>query len=331
VIRHAFAWSHGCAEVLSTAAMLARCVFELDGVTFEPLASAEWAGTGVTGHPGHLRELGGEFVGLPFGEGGITDGVVDAWQGIDTAARNATTHGPAADEEWELVELRDGGVTLRLDYPAAHPIAWVERRIDGVPGEPALALSLTIAARRDTSTSLGLHPILRLPERAGGLRLHADFEVGLSYPAILPPGVARSLPGRRFRPPASVRDATGTADFGSLPLDGPAEEVVQLCGMRGPIVVDFVDEGASLTIDWDRELLPSAQLWLSDRMLRDEPWNGRYRGLGIEPIASAFDLAESVSTAPNPINAEGVATAIVLRRDRPLTVDYRLVAAANKK
>lgn len=327
-----FAWSHGRGEVLSTAAMLSRCVFDLDGVEFEPFARAEWVGTGIAGYPGHLRELAGEFVCVPFGDGGPAIGVVDEWRGLIGSESNVPPHGPSADEEWEVTELREGGMTLRLDYPGDHPIESLERRIDGVPGQPSLALSLTILARRDTTVSVGLHPVIRLPEKPGALRLSANFDVGMTYPAELPPGATRARPGSRFGHLTEVPlRSGGVGDFGILPFSEGAEEVLQLCGGAGPIVAEFIEEGASIEIEWDRTLLPSAQLWISDRMLRDQPWNGRYRGLGIEPIAAAFDLADAVSTSPNPINGEGFATAVVVKQGHPRTIDYRFRAVSHKK
>jgi hypothetical protein len=331
VKRHEFQWSHGRAEVLSTAAMLSRCVFVLDGNPFEPLAVAGWAGARLTGYPGHLRELGGEFVCLPFGDGGVSEGVVNEWRGVNLTARNQTSHGPAADQDWEFIEPRKGGATLRLEYPDDSPVKWVERRIDGVEGEATMRLSLTIAARREARVSVGLHPIIRLPERPGALRVAAIFSSGLTYPATLPPGAARAVPGERFSALTEVPVEGGVNDFGLLPFDSPAEEVVQLCGVQEPIVVEFLDEGAFLVIDWDRALLPSAQLWISDRRLEAAPWAGRYRGLGIEPIASAFDFAEAVSIGANPISDAGFATSVTIVPATPVVINYSLKAAASDK
>jgi hypothetical protein len=120
-------------------------------------------------------------------------------------------------------------------------------------------------------------------------------------------------------------------DFGLLPFDAPAEEVVQLCGVDGPITAEFLDEGASLVIDWDHDLLPSAQLWISDSLVQESPWFGRYRGLGIEAIASAFDFAEDVSIGRNPISDSGIATSIAITPALPVVISYSLKAHTNKK
>jgi hypothetical protein len=72
--------------------------------------------------------------------------------------------------------------------------------------------------------------------------------------------------------------------------------------------------------------LPSCLLWFSRYGLQDAPWRGRFTGIGIEPIASAFDFAATVSTAENPINRRGIATSIVLRPDLAWTTSLRLEA-----
>jgi hypothetical protein len=162
--------------------------------------------------------------------------------------------------------------------------------------------------------------------------LSAGFDVGLTYPAALHPEATQALSGRRFQNLANIPVLTGGfQDFGSLPFDRPAEEVLQLCGVSEPVTIEFLDEGAALEIDWDHDLLPSAQVWISDLALSADPWNGRYRGLGIEPIAAAFDLADSVSTSPNPINDLGFATSISLVPDQPVTIRYGFKAHSRKK
>ncbi len=332
---HTFAWSHGRAEVVTTAGMLSRCEFLLGDDLFSPFAQASWAPDDHPQLPGHLRVLGAEFVCLPFGEGGAVSRPAEGWKTIGELAPNAPGHGRSADAEWDVVEEHSGGITLRLEYPEPHDIASIERRIDGIPGVAGLSLSLTITARRPIRTSLGLHPILRLPPDPRSLQIDAGFGFGMTYPADIVAGSTRAERGAVFAELSAVplerTEGEATDDFSSLPFDAPTEEVVQLCGVTRPIVVHYLNEGASLTIEWDRDLLPSAQLWISDRALEGSPWNRTYRGLGVEPIASAFDLAEGASVRPNPINARGVATAVDLMPGLPLRTEYRMVASASIK
>jgi hypothetical protein len=112
----------------------------------------------------------------------------------------------------------------------------------------------------------------------------------------------------------------------TAPDGEPREDVVQLCGVRGPVTASYLDEGAALRIDWDSSILPSVALWLSDRALLGPPWHGAYRGLGVEPVAAAFDLPDEVSTAANPIADSGTRTSVRLDPRHPLTLDYRLTA-----
>jgi hypothetical protein len=229
-----------------------------------------------------------------------------------------------------VASLTADSVTLTLHYPADSAIVAVRRTISGVPGRPELALSLTVTARRSASTSLGLHPILRLPERLGSLRLSVPFEEGWTYPGTVPPGRAAARPGRRFASLHQVPGPGGPIDLARLPLtasDGePHEDFVQLCRVRGPVTAAYLDEGAAARITWDTEVLPSVALWLSDRALPGPPWNGAYRGLGVEPVAAAFDLPDEVSTSANPIADSGTPTSVRLDPGRPLRLDYRLTA-----
>lgn len=334
---HTITWSHGRAEILTTAGMLARCTFIIGDREFSPFAHASWTPEDVPDLPGHLRVLGAEFVCLPFGEGGPATRLAGGWGSIEFAEPNVPGHGHAADAEWEVVDQRTGGITLRLDYPEGNGISSLERRIDGIPGVSGLTLSLTINARRPTLTSVGVHPILRLPATPRSLAIDARFSFGLTYPADLVVGKTRAERGAVFSNLAAVPLATvavdellgeHTDDFSRLPFEEPTEEVVQLCGVSRPIVVHYLDEDASLSIDWDRRLLPSAQLWISDQALPGPPWNGTYRGLGIEPIASAFDLANDISLQENPISARGVPTSVEVSPSNPLSLEYRIIATS---
>lgn len=82
-----------------------------------------------------------------------------------------------------------------------------------------------------------------------------------------------------------------------------------------------------MTLDWDRDILPSLMLWISDRGAEDPPFNGRYRGLGVEPLAAAFDLADAISTAPNPLNRRGLRTAVEITPQAPVCINYSVTAA----
>jgi hypothetical protein len=100
--------------------------------------------------------------------------------------------------------------------------------------------------------------------------------------------------------------------------------VLLLTVVRGPVEARFAD-GCGVVLDWDRTVLPSVLLWISDRALGGDPWEHRYRGLGVEPVAAAFDLPPAVSTGPNPLAAAGVRTAVPVDPEHPLMVRSSIV------
>jgi hypothetical protein len=321
VAAHKLVWSHGEAIVLATAAMLADCRFDLPNGPFSPFAKAPWMGT-IEDRSiiGHLRELGGDFVGVPFGSGGQAGYAPPEWADLTIHPPVRPIHGPSGDEDWTVVEATPSAITLALDYPDASPVARLERVISARPDAPALDFVLRIYARRPAAISVGLHPIMRLPERSGGLTLSADFAFGLTHPFQTAPGQTQE-----FSDLPAVPQGDHIVDLAHPPISQPNLNV-QLCGMRGPIRAVYTEEGAGIVLDWDRTLLPSLQIWHTDRGAKGPPWHGRYRGLGLEPIAAAFDLNDAVSTAPNPINARGVATAIHIRPDAPVTIRHSVTA-----
>lgn len=309
--------------MLSTAAMLADCRFDLPNGPFSPFAKAPWLGT--VHDPaiiGHLRELGGDFVCVPFGSGGHQGYAPPDWAALMTGPPYRPIHGPAADSDWTIVSADASSITLTLDYPESSPVLRLERVITVRAGTPALDFTLTIHARRDADISVGLHPIMRLPERAGGLELSADFAFGLLHPTQTGPGMAQD-----FTSLSKVPWENTSLDLSHVPVATPNINV-QLCGMKGPLTAIYTDEGAGIILDWDRSLLPSLQIWHTDRGIAGKPWNGEYRGIGLEPIAAAFDLNDAVSTHPNPINRRGVATAIRLSPDYPTVIRHSVEAFA---
>jgi hypothetical protein len=320
-------WRFGHASVRSSAAMLWDCNFLLpSGRPFSPLARAPWARDSSFDpqQPAHLRHLGGEFVCVPFGNGGTPVGLLPQWSSAAWAQANAEPHGRSANNKWECIASDSSQVTLRLSYPVDDDIAYLIRRLSVVADAPAIDLELTIHARRCTRQPVGLHPIVRLPQLPAQLAIEAAFEFGLTYPAIVPPGISRVAPGQRFRRLGSIPGIHGgRVDYSRMPQDAPTEEMLMLCTVRGPVVVRFLDERAAFHLSWDTSILPSCLLWPSDSAFTDPPWSG-FRGLGIEPVAAAFDASREVCLRSNPLNELGVATAVDIAPSNPLTIRYRL-------
>lgn len=328
--RWKLAWRFGNATVRSTAAILWDCEFRLpSGRRFAPFARAPWAEDPSidAALPGHMRHLGGEFVCVPFGIGGAPANLLPEWTSASWAKINSAAHGHSSDLAWHALSADDSHVALRLNYPADHDVDFLVRRLTVAEDAPALYVELVIHARRPTRQPVGLHPILRLPDTADELKIDAEFEFGMTYPAWVPPGISRVAVGARFAQLASIPGAHGDfVDYSTLPKDSPTEEMLSLCNVQGPITLHYRQERAFFRLTWDTQILPSCLLWPSDRSITDTPWNGSFRGLGVEPIAAVFDAAREVALERNPLNAAGVPTALEIGPDTPLTIRYRLEA-----
>lgn len=313
-------WAWGEATVLTTAAMLADCRFVLGAASFSPFAKAPWMGSvSDPAISGHLRELGGDFVCLPFGMGRAMPNAPAEWAPLLTKAEPGPIHGPVADEDWTAVAASDTEITLTLEYPDTSPVLRVERVIAARRDDPALDFVFRIFARRRADISPGLHPILRLPDLPGRLHLSAEFDFGMVHPGY---------GGQVFDRLDAIPRPNGPADLSRVPLNPQTDLNVQLCGMRGPLRATYPDEGAGVELDWDRALLPSMQIWHTDRGIQGAPFGGTYRGIGVEPVASAFDLGAGVSCGPNPINARGIATHIRIDPAAPVTIRHSIRAFA---
>jgi hypothetical protein len=321
---HRLRWAHGEATVLATAAMLADCTFFLPGGPFKPFARAPWLGTvDDKAIEGHLRVLAGDFVGLPFGTSRELKDAPAAWASLHSPAATMPIHGWAADLDWTFVGGDDRSVTLSLSYPADSPVDRIERVISTRDDGPALDFTMRVFAKSRAATSLGLHPNFRLPETPGRLELKADFAFGLTHPGQTPPGTPHE-----FSSLAAVPKGTETVDMSHVPLSPRTDKNVMLCGMKGPLTATWLDEGAGIVLDWDRALIPSLMIWHTDGGNGGKPWNHQFRAVGLEPIASAFDLHTDISAGPNPINARGVKTSVDIDPARPLEVWHSVRAFA---
>ena len=259
-------WPFGEARILTTAAMLAECQFLLPNGRFSPFAKAPWMGR-VTDPAisGHLRELGGDFVCLPFGNGRKMASAPPDWAPLLNDEADGIVHGPAADREWQVMSASDDAIALALDYPDASPVLRVERRISVRRDAPALDFEFRIFSRQKAALPVGLHPIFRLPDLPGRLQLSGEFDFALSHPGY---------GGQEFQSLAAVPIPGGVVDLSLVPLPVMTDLNVQLCGMRGPLRAIYLDEGAGIELDWERtslfiesiaDLLPAT--WLVENSL----------------------------------------------------------------
>ncbi len=323
--------AHGRAVVQPTCGQLTELALRApDGRWIRPLAVPPWPAEGhESSVPPHLHRLGGEFFCLPFGGAGELRNPTPGWEGF---ARPSDTplHGRAANDPWEVIESTGHAVTLALQMPEPSPVSRLIRRIHLDEFCPRVAISVTIEPRRDGRVPAAFHPIFRLPLEPGGLRIDADFDCGFTSPGTLTPNLMVTKPGMRFDKldavPSRHREA---CDLSRLPFSQPIEDVVLMAGVTRPIRISFADDDTALVLDWSRAHLPHCMLWLHDRAIASPPWGNRFRGLGLEPLAAAFDGPWQLSAGANPLTAAGYVTAVPLQAGRHVMLALSLTLAAS--
>jgi hypothetical protein len=335
---------HGSATVQPLGAMVAPVVFRRPGHRdFAPLQVAPWADEPGWQHlDGGLARLRGEWPCVPFGRIDRPAGLPAAWTHRDPGDRWA--HGFAMHHEWSWIDagphdaagklddcLRRSPreLSLAIDLPADSPVARLERRVRWLDDGAALVLESILHPRHDVECPAALHPTIRLD--AGELRLRMPpHGAGRTYPVPAEPGVSRLEPDAAFAtldavPLAHGRTLDGAfADLTRYPQPADSEELLQLTCLEGPVHADFLDEGWTLALDWDRNLLPDLMLWVSHGGRRHPPWNGRHRALGLEPVAGPFDLGRVA--APPPAHPMASRRGLELRAGVPTTLWLRFEA-----
>lgn len=308
-------------------AQLGPAVFVLsDGRQVSPLHVAPWADdAGAEALPGILRSLRGEWPCVPYGYGTATDADTPArWADVIAPPEpGEDVHGHASNTDWRWEDAPDGALALSIAYPAAHPVERLTRSVRAVPGLAALDFTLTIATRADCLLPLGLHFTFALPAPA---RIEpGTYRAGRTFPGTVEPGASFFAIDRDFPDLHAVPSREGgTHDATAVPLPGRIEELLQLDDSDGTMALAVPDRGYRARISWDAGLLPSVNLWYSNRGRTAFPWNGRHLALGIEPICSPFGLSPVTARRPNPVNAAGTPTARAFRAGERLTTTYRL-------
>lgn len=324
------AWAHGSAEVQTLGGMLAPLVFHAPGhPSFSPLQVAPWADEpGADALPGILRRLRGEWPCVPFGRTDRPEGLPVGWESLTPG--DAWGHGYAAHQDWQWLETGDPlTLALQIELPDGDPVQRLVRRVRALPGEPALEVSLAITARRACQLPVALHPTLRLD--AGRVSLQVPHGgPGLTYPVPAERGRSRIAADARFeRLQAVPLAAGGHTDLTRYPQPEDGEDLLQVMDLQGPVIAHYLDLGWSLSLDWDRALLPDLMLWVSHRGRLYPPWNGRHWALGVEPVNGVFDLGRVARPpAGHPLAGRtGLALAAGEKREIHLRLSARPQAA----
>ena len=329
-------WSHGRTTIHSGAGAIGRTDFLLaDGRRLNPFHEAPWITRGEAIDAPGLVNLRGDWPCLPFGRPySPADRLGEPWASavatplpegvVPFAASDMLLHGYGANAEWSLVSTSPDGLVVGLDYPADSAIRRATRTVRPVDGKAAMDVFVEILARQACRLPFGFHPNFALRGRPGSFRLEpGPFRMGRTHPGE--DGVTRARVNSQFTSLAEVPLLEGgTGRFDQLPFADDREEILQLCGLEGGIRLVDDDARVAWTLAWDSSKLPSCLLWMSNRGRQFAPWNGENLCIGVEPIASAFDLGPSVASADNPIASEGIATTISLEADVAYCVGYRI-------
>lgn len=296
---------------------------ELDGRSIEPLYTAPWQGwSGVA----LLERLRGDFLCVPFGDApSDTEDYPPAWSHLD-AGTTPHPHGWSSNGVWTPVadEGGEGRSLLRLDYPDGDAVEWVTREVRCEAG--GVAFTDTVHVRRPVRLPVGLHPILALPKTPGAARLRLPGHQVLATLPVPPEPTSTLAADARFTDPTRVpMSGGGTRDLTHLPFDDDTEEIVLVANVdEGRVALDDTENGCRVFVEWDREVLHHLLVWMSNRGRPFEPWGGHNVCLGVEPITAAFDLGETISAGHNPLNDEGITTALDLTPGRDLVIRHRV-------
>lgn len=328
-------WAHGSLTVQRLGAMLAPVRFDLsDGRSVQPMHIPSWADENLPPDlPPILRGLRGEWPCIPFGADEPQTLLAD-WQTSmgqsSPLPPNAPPHGESSNCVWDWIDVGDAHLTLHLDYPADHPIAWVERDIVPDPSAPAIDCTLRVMPQADCCLPIGIHPTLTPPSTIGSAQIIAPSAKHIrSYPGSLEPGAdifkEDAVFGDLAAAPAHRR---GTVDARRVPFDAPGEDLLQLVGVEeGFVALENHEAGYRVNLTWNAEHFPSLLIWYSNRGRKHAPWNGRHAALGLEPICSAFDLGAGIASADNPIARQGTPTSHSFQAGKVFETRYRIAAS----
>ena len=125
---------HASIEVQSMGAMICSAVFHLgDGRTVSPFFRAPWKGVDdprKAALPPLLRDLGAEWVCVPFGGPGARADLPSDWQPDPAIVDwDGHPHGLSSNHDWQLAKLGTGTLRAEILYPPETPIVRLVREI----------------------------------------------------------------------------------------------------------------------------------------------------------------------------------------------------------
>lgn len=311
------------AYVTRQGGQLGPVVFDRKDRKIKPYHVAPWAREDIGDQPEIIKALRGDFFCLPFG------GNATSYKGEDHPI-----HGETANARWSFESLTsgDGETVLHLSMETTIRPGHVDKRIRLVDGHDAIYSQHVISDMKGPMT-MGHHAMLRFPDREGAGRISTSpVKHGQVFvqPSEDPAegGYSMLQPGAIFSKLSSVPTITRhRTDLSRYPARRGFEEIAILVSEpETPLAwtaVAFPQEGYAWYALKDQRILTSTLLWLSNGGRHYAPWNSRHVNvMGLEEITGFFHVGLAESARQNELSDLGVKTAHILRRDRPLTVNY---------
>ena len=329
------AWDRGRLDIQALGGMMGPVEVILDdGRAIRPFMVAPWSDHSredweATEAP-LLKRLRGDWVCLPFGLPGKPRTDLDArWLvGLDANLEppDPAQHGTCSNAPWRLEQAEPRALSMSFTPDARLPISRIERRYVVADGKPDIRVETRVVARASCELQWGVHPTFRLPETPGTFEIAFGGKVKvLTYPGVFEKGVSRVAHAQVCDSLEAVPMLDGgTQSFASLPLPFDDEELILVAGHNGEARLTNRAEGYRVVMEWDPDVFPGVLLWVSNRGRRFPPWNGRFLGLGVEPVCAPFDLGYAHAVNPkSPMRALGVPTATRFSPERDLVTGYR--------
>ena len=315
-------WSLGCKIVPK---------FKINNRLVEPLHSANWVkdqSEDFNNLPGVLKNLRGEFPCVPFGINSPIKEIPNDWKEVYSENPYIVNepHGFSSNKNWELLEKTNVFAKFKIVYPEEDMVNYLIRTIEVNNSEPhKIKCSLIIVVKENCELPIGLHPMINVPVEKNKVKIKpGNFKFGLTYPGLVLPGKTLGAIGKDF---SSIEEIPGfneqVVDISQPPFDGNYEDLFQLCGIDGTMVIENYLDNYSFKMNWDQKHFSSVLMWLSNKGREEYPWNSEHVTFGLEPITSTFGLSTHMSNNPkNPINVRGVKTTMQFTKDEEWKTEY---------
>ena len=327
---HTLSWEGGEIDIWSLGCKIIP-KFKINNKLVEPLHSANWIedqSEDFKNLPGILRNLRGEFPCVPFGINSPIEGVTNNWKEVYSEKPYIINepHGFCSNENWKLIQKTSSYAKFKIIYPKDDLVDYLIRTVE-IDNEhfQNIKCTLTVFVKENCELPIGLHPMINIPIEKNKIKIKpGNFKFGLTYPGIVLSGKTIGAIGKEF---SSIEDIPGfkdqSIDISEPPFDGNYEDLFQLCGIDGTMLVENYQDNYSFEMKWNPEHFSSLLMWLSNKGREEYPWSSQHTTFGLEPITSAFGLSTYMSNNPkNPINSRGVKTTIKFKKNEEWRTEY---------